>query len=64
MVNHGAIELGLVRLIQFSLNELFHVIDLIQTLLKFSHDVWVFSNDGRIQLVYLLIISIDLFLNL
>jgi hypothetical protein len=46
MVNHGAIKLALVRLIQFSLNELFHVVDLIQTLLKFSLAVRVIAENG------------------
>jgi hypothetical protein len=46
IVNHGAIELGLVRLIQFGLNELFHVVDLIQTLLKFSLAVRIIAKDG------------------
>ena len=46
MVNHGAIELGLVRLIQFSLNELFHMVDLIQTLLKLSLAVRIIAKDG------------------
>ena len=55
MVNHGAIELALVRLIQFSLDELFCMIDLIQVLLKLFLVVRVIAEDGRALLVELIL---------
>jgi hypothetical protein len=58
MMNHIVVELALTGLIQFSLYELFHVINLVQTLLEFSLVVWVIAEDGRVLLNYLLFILI------
>ena len=57
-MNHIVVELALTGLIQFSLYELFHVINLVQTLLEFSLAVWVIAEDGRVLLNYLLFILI------
>jgi len=46
MMNHIVVELALTGLIQFGLYELFHVINLVQTLLEFSLAVWVIAEDG------------------
>lgn len=58
MINHIVVELALTGLIQFSLYELFHVINLVQTLLEFSLAVWVIAEDGRVLLIQLLFILI------
>ena len=58
MVNHIVVEFALTGLIQLSLYELFHVINLVQTLLEFSLAVWVIAEDGRVLLNYLLFILI------
>ena len=57
-MNHIVVELALTGLIQFGLYELFHVINLVQTLLEFSLAVWVIAEDGRVLLNYLLFILI------
>lgn len=57
-MNHIVVELALTGLIQFSLYELFHVINLVQTLLEFSLAVWVIAENGRILLIKLLLILI------
>lgn len=59
MVHHGAVELALTRLIQFSLNELFSVIDLVQVLLELSLVVRVIAKDGRALLVELVLTLIN-----
>jgi len=58
VVNHIVVEFALTGLIQFGLYELFHVINLVQTLLEFSLAVWVIAEDGRVLLNYLLFILI------
>ncbi len=57
-MNHIVVELALTGLIQFGLYELFHVINLVQTLLEFSLAVWVIAEDGWILLIQLLFILI------
>jgi hypothetical protein len=59
MVHHGVVELALTRLIQFSLNELFSVIDLVQVLLELSLVVRVIAEDGRALLVELILTLIN-----
>jgi hypothetical protein len=59
MVHHGVVELALTRLIQFSLNELFSVIDLVQVLLELSLVVRVIAEDGRALLVELVLTLIN-----
>ena len=57
-MNHIVVEFALTGLIQFGLYELFHVINLVQTLLEFSLAVWVIAEDGWILLIQLLFILI------